>query len=103
MNNRLIALTLAATPLAAWAAGAAAPTLHPVTSTPPPVELRVSCQYQNWPTRHQVQRFTNADADTSARLRQQLLVQGRHVCWQGYTHVEVQFSSSQHAVAIAGR
>jgi hypothetical protein len=29
MNNRLIALTLAATPLAAWAAGAAAPTTAP--------------------------------------------------------------------------
>ncbi|QNP41966.1 hypothetical protein [Lysobacter solisilvae (ex Woo and Kim 2020)] len=104
MNRRLslVLYALAVLPLAALASGPAS-TLDPVTAAAPVPELRVSCAQPFWPQPHQIQRYTHADAATSLRLREQVRREGRAVCREGYTHVQVRFSAAPDAVALAGR
>jgi hypothetical protein len=103
MNNWIRALACAAAlPLGALAADKM-PTLEEVAAAPPPVELEFGCAHPPWPTQRQVERYTHATPEAAAQLRHQVLTQGRRLCWQGYTHVQVEFSASRRAVVIAGR
>lgn len=107
MNRIIIALAFgASTPLGALAAGPSgndAPANLPQVTATAPVELQYGCRAQMWPTQRQVERYTQASAEAAARMRTQIVSEGRRLCVQGYTDVQVQFSASRRDVAMIGR
>ncbi|GAB3387701.1 hypothetical protein [Lysobacter fragariae] len=102
MNMQILVVLLAAVPLAASAAGTVTTSPIQVQAHAPPT-VKVSCDRADWPTQRQVARYIEArSADETEQTHQFVLREGRRACWQGATHVRVEFRAANRTVALAG-